>query len=51
MALFFGGEVKHAGKALELHLTKAEDFGEEFTPELREREDRLRAEIEKQAKS
>lgn len=25
-----------------------EDFGEEFTPELREREDRLRAEIERQ---
>src|SRR5688572_18021434 len=29
---------------------EAEDFGAEFTPELREQEDRLRAEIEKQAK-
>lgn len=28
---------------------EAEDFGEEFTPELREQEDRLRAEIERQA--
>src|SRR5206468_2555025 len=28
----------------------AADFGAEFTPELREREDRLRAEIEKQKK-
>lgn len=28
-----------------------DDFGEEFTPELREQEDRLRAEIEKQAGS
>lgn len=27
---------------------EAEDFGEEFTPELREQEDRLRAEIEQQ---
>jgi len=27
---------------------EAEDFGAEFTPELREQEDRLRAEIEKQ---
>ena len=26
---------------------EAEDFGEEFTPELREREERLRAELEK----
>jgi hypothetical protein len=26
----------------------AEDFGDEFTPELREQEDRLRAEIEQQ---
>ncbi len=25
---------------------EAEDFGEEFTPELREQEDRLRAELE-----
>src|SRR5687768_13512265 len=29
---------------------EAEDFGAEFTPELREQEDRLRAEIEKQSK-
>jgi hypothetical protein len=29
----------------------AEDFGAEFTPELREQEDRLRAEIERQQKS
>jgi hypothetical protein len=29
---------------------EAEDFGAEFTPELREQEDRLRAQIEKQAK-
>ena len=29
---------------------EAEDFGEEFTPELREQEDRLRAQLEKQAK-
>ncbi len=28
----------------------AEDFGTEFTPELREQEDRLRAEVAKQAK-
>lgn len=28
-------------------LFEAEDFGEEFTPELREREDKLRAELEK----
>jgi hypothetical protein len=27
---------------------EADDFGDEFTPELREQEDRLRAEIEKQ---
>ena len=27
---------------------EAEDFGEEFTPELREQEDRLRAEVERQ---
>jgi hypothetical protein len=27
---------------------EAEDFGEEYTPELREQEDRLRAEIERQ---
>ena len=30
---------------------EAEDFGEEFTPELREQEERLRAQIEKQTKS
>ncbi|MGE0601510.1 MAG: YciI family protein [Dehalococcoidia bacterium] len=29
---------------------EAEDFGEEFTPELREQEDRLRAQIEAQQK-
>jgi hypothetical protein len=30
---------------------EAEDFGEEFTPELREQEERLRAKIEQQKKS
>jgi len=30
---------------------EAEDFGEEFTPEMREKEERLRAQIEKQTKS
>jgi hypothetical protein len=30
---------------------EAEDFGKEFTPELREQEERLRAEIERQRKS
>ncbi len=30
---------------------EAEDFGEEFTPELREQEDRLRAEMEAQKKA
>ena len=30
---------------------EAEDFGAEFTPELREREERLREQIEKQTKS
>jgi hypothetical protein len=30
---------------------EAEDFGEEYTPELRAQEDRLRAEIEKQQQS
>ena len=30
---------------------EAEDFGAEFTPELREQEERLRAEIEQQTKS
>ena len=29
---------------------EAEDFGKEFTPELREQEDRLRSEIEKKSK-
>jgi hypothetical protein len=28
---------------------EADDFGEEFTPELRAQEDRLRAKVEKQA--
>ena len=32
-------------------LFEADDFGEEFTPELREQEERLRAEIERQHKS
>jgi hypothetical protein len=31
-------------------IMEAEDFGEEFTPELREQEERLRAEIERKAK-
>jgi hypothetical protein len=30
---------------------EAEDFGNEFTPELRAQEERLRAEIERQRKS
>jgi len=30
---------------------EAEDFGEEFTPEMREKEERLRAQIENQQKS
>lgn len=30
---------------------EAEDFGAEFTPELREQEDRIRAQIEQQAKA
>jgi hypothetical protein len=30
---------------------EAEDFGKEFTPELRAQEDRLRAEVERQRKS
>jgi len=30
---------------------EAEDFGQEFTPELRAQEDRLRAEVERQRKS
>jgi hypothetical protein len=30
---------------------EAEDFGDEFTPELREQEERLRAEIERQQRS
>lgn len=32
-------------------VVEAEDFGEEFTPELRAQEDRMRAELEAQAKS
>jgi hypothetical protein len=32
-------------------LYEAEDFGKEFTPELRAQEERLRAEIERQRKS
>ena len=32
-------------------LFSAEDFGEAFTPEMREREERMRAELEKQTKS
>jgi hypothetical protein len=40
------------GAEIELRpVFEPEDFGEEFTPELREQEDRLRAEIEKQTKS
>ena len=31
-------------------ISEAEDFGAEFTPELQEQEERLRAQIEKQAK-
>lgn len=41
------------GEESELELRpifEAEDFGAEFTPELREQEDRLRAELERQAK-
>ena len=41
------------GEDAELELRpiyEAEDFGEEFTPELREQEDRLRAEIERKKK-
>ena len=30
---------------------EAEDFGKEFTPELRAQEERLRAEVERQTKS
>ena len=37
------------GAELEIRrIFEAEDFGQEFTPELREQEDRLRAKIEKQ---
>ena len=32
-------------------IAEAEDFGAEFTPELREREDRLRAELERQQRT
>ena len=39
------------GEELEIRpVFEAEDFGEEFTPELRAQEDRLRAEIERQQK-
>jgi hypothetical protein len=42
------------GEESELEIRRvfeAEDFGEEFTPELRAQEDRLRAEVERQKKS
>ena len=40
------------GTEIELRpIFEAEDFGAEFTPELREQEDRLRAEIEAKSKS
>jgi hypothetical protein len=42
------------GEDAELEIRRvfaAEDFGQEFTPELREQEDRLRAEIERQQKA
>jgi hypothetical protein len=32
-------------------IAEAEDFGDEFTPELKDQEERLRAQIEKQGKS
>ncbi len=41
------------GEEAELELRpifEADDFGPEFTPELREQEDRLRAEMEKRKK-
>ncbi|TDP72500.1 YciI family protein [Roseateles toxinivorans] len=41
----------HGAAELELRqVFEAEDFGAEFTPELREQEDMLRAEVEQQAK-
>ena len=41
----------HGAAELELRqVFEAEDFGAEFTPELREQEDLLRAEVEQQAK-
>jgi hypothetical protein len=41
-----------AGTEVEIRpVFEAEDFGAEFTPELREQEERLRAEIEKQSNS
>jgi hypothetical protein len=42
------------GEESELEIRRvfaAEDFGAEFTPELREKEDKLRAEIERQQKA
>jgi len=40
------------GAELELHpVFEAEDFGAEFTPELREQEERQRAEMERRAKA
>ena len=44
-APFDGGEEVEIRPVFE-----AEDFGEAFTPELREQEDRLRAQVEQQAK-
>ena len=44
----------HPGEESELEIRpvhEADDFGKEFTPELRAQEDRLRAEIERQRKS
>ncbi|MBT9459806.1 MAG: YciI family protein [Burkholderiaceae bacterium] len=41
----------HGAAELELRqVAEAEDFGDAFTPELREQEDLLRAEVEQQAK-
>ena len=48
----FDSEKSRAEVEIEIRqVFEAEDFGAEFTPELREQEERLRAEIEKQAKS
>jgi len=43
----------HAGDSeIEIRpIFEAEDFGKEFTPELREQEERLRSEIEKKKKA